>query len=92
MLLAPSEITEGARPGWKTVSVESVEGYTEYLTIEERFLVKRSGKQLLSVRIVARDDTHNTVLIQLPIEADSGANRVWVEGSALIQNPNEAVA
>ncbi len=92
MLLTPSEITEGSRAGWKTVGVASVEGYTEYLMIEERFLVKRGDKLLLSVRVVARDPNHDTALIQLPFEADSGANRVWVAKSALKENKNETVA
>ncbi len=92
MLLAPSEITEGARPGFKTIGVDSIEGHTEYLSIEEGFLVPKDGGLLLAVRLVARDPRHQTVLIQLPVEADSGANRVWVFESALIDNTNEAVA
>ena len=91
MFITPSEITEGARPGWKTVGVESVEGHTEYLSMEDRFLVYRSGQALLAVRIVARDPRHKTLLIQLPTEADSGANRVWVPDSALVDTISEAV-
>jgi hypothetical protein len=39
MALIPCEVTEGPRPGFKVVGVGSIEGHTEYLTIEERFLV-----------------------------------------------------
>ena len=91
-LLTPTELSDGARPGWKTVGVASVEGHTEYLSIEERFLVPRPEGPMLAVRLVARDPVQKTSLVQLPTEADSGANRVWVWNDALIDSHSEAIA
>src|SRR5437667_537839 len=84
------DVSEGPRQGYKVVGVSSVEGYTEYLTIEERFLVHRDGEFYLPVQVVGNDAQHGTALIQLPYEADSGANRIWVEEDAL--NPTEIPA
>jgi len=86
------DISEGPRPGYKAVGVPSVEGHTEYLTIEERFLVRRGDTYLLPVRLIGRDPRYKTALVQLPVEADSGANRVWVSGAAVTDAPDEVPA
>lgn len=92
MDLLQCEVLEGPRSGFKVVGVASIEGHDEYLTIEERFLVKRRGQTLLPVGIVGKDRQHHTVLVQLPYEADSGANRVWVKEAALLKEPAEVSA
>jgi hypothetical protein len=84
MALLRCEVAEGPRPGFKTIAVPSVEGHSEFLTIEERLLSHRNGSLLLPVSVVGKDERYDTVLIQLPLEADSGANRVWVRSGALI--------
>jgi hypothetical protein len=70
----------------------SVEGHSEYLTIEERFLARRDGNLLLPIWVVGRDRRYDTALISLPDEADSGARRVWVRGSDLILERGEVPA
>ena len=92
MALLACEATEGPRPGYKTIGVASVEGHLEYLSIEERFLVRRDEGYLLPVRLIGRDPRHNTALIQLPVEADSGANRVWVKRESVTEAPDEVTA
>jgi hypothetical protein len=92
MPLVRCQVSEGPRPGFKAVGIPSVEGHTEYLTIEERFLVKRNGDYLLPVGVVGTDRRHGTTLIQLPLEADSGANRVWVRSETIASEPNEVPA
>jgi hypothetical protein len=83
MALIQCEVTEGPRAGFKAIGIESIEGHTEYLAIEEKFLVRNGDGFLLSVSLVGRDRRNKTVLVQLPVEADSGANRVWVSEQAL---------
>ena len=92
MALIPCEVMEGPRPAFKAVGVDSIEGHTEYLTIEERFLVRRGEAYLLPVRLIGRDRRYHTALIQLPVETDSGANRVWVRGETVGEAPDEAPA
>ncbi len=89
MALVKCEVSEGPRPGFKAVGVRSIEGHVEYLAIEERFLAQRGGEYLLPVRLVGRDRRYNTALVQLPLEADSGANRVWVKSEQLADAPDE---
>ena len=92
MPLLRCEVLEGPRAGFKVVGVPSIEGYTEYLTIEDRFLAKRGEQLLLPVSIVGKDRRHDTALVQLPSEADSGANRVWVKQEALTPESDEVPA
>jgi len=92
MALIPCEVTEGPRRGFKAVGVGSIEGYTEYLTIEERFLIPRGNACLLPVQLIGRDRRYNTALVQLPVEADSGANRVWVRGEVVEESPDAVSA
>ena len=83
MPLIQCEVTEGPRVGFKAIGIESIEGHTEHLAIEEKFLVPKDDAYLLFVSLVGRDRRNKMVLIQLPVEADSGANRVWVSEQAL---------
>jgi hypothetical protein len=92
MALLRCEVTDGPRPGFKTVGIPSVEGRTEYLSIEERFLARRGDDLLLPVWVVGRDKRYDTSLVSLPDEADSGARRVWVRSSALVPEPDEVPA
>jgi hypothetical protein len=92
MALLNCEAMEGPRDGYKTIGVASIEGHTEYFAIEERFLVHRDTDWLLPVQPIGRDRRYNTALAQLPVEADSGANRVWVKGDMLIDATDEVPA
>ena len=92
MILVHCEVSDGPRAGFKTVGVPSIEGRREYLAIEERFLVKRNGTYLLPVEAIGKDSRYETVLVQLPFEADSGANRVWVRSGDTVQEPSEVPA
>jgi hypothetical protein len=92
MALIPCEVTEGPRAGYKAVGVPSIEGHTEYLAIEDRFLVRRDKAYFLPVQLIGRDRRYDTALVQLPVEADSGANRVWVNGKLVEEPPDEVPA
>ena len=92
MALLHCHIEEGPRQGFKTIGVASVEGHSEYLTIEEKFLVKRGEDRLLAVKIIGKDPQQKIVLVQLPYEADSGANRVWVKSEALFTESSEVLS
>jgi hypothetical protein len=92
MALIQCEVADGPRTGFKTVGIPSIEGHTEYLTIEERFLVRRGDDFLLPVREISRDQQHGTSLVQLPVEADSGARRVWVWRASIDNTTKEVPA
>ncbi len=86
------ETSEGPRSGYRSVGVESVEGFTEFLAIEDRFLVNNGRDWYLPIAVVGKDRSQNTSLVELPFEADSGAKRVWVHNEAITDNPHEVVA
>ena len=86
------EASEGPRPGFMSIGIESVEGYTEFLAIEEKFLVSNGLDWYLPVAVVGKDSAHKTALVELPFEADSGAKRVWVHDEAVTANPHEVLA
>jgi hypothetical protein len=81
------EVSDGPRDGFKSVAVGSVEGYCEYLVIEERFLSCVGADWFMPVSVIGKDTEQKTTLIELPVEADSGAKRVWVHGEAIFDKP-----
>jgi hypothetical protein len=92
MALVRCEALDGPRPGFKAVGVRSVEGHVEYLAVEERFLVRKGEAYFLPVGVVGNDPRHQTALVELPLEADSGANRVWVHADHLANGLDEVPA
>lgn len=69
-----------------------MEGHSEYFSIEERFLKLDCGQYFLPVQLIGQDKAQNITLVQLPVEADSGANRVWVDDNLFHMSPSEAIA
>lgn len=92
MALVRCEISDGPRAGYKTIGVPSVEGYNEYLAIEERFLARRGDALWLPVVAIGHDRHQKITLVQLPVEADSGARRVWVADEVLKTEPDAVPA
>jgi hypothetical protein len=79
MPLVPCEVSDGLRPSEATVCVKDVHGRPQFLRIERDFLITEGGISYLSVGVVYDDKSKGVVLIELPHEADSGANRLWVQ-------------
>jgi hypothetical protein len=85
------EVTEGLRESEATVQVKDAEGRPEFLPVERAFLTFEGDTPYLPVSVVAVDYRRKVALIALPVEADSGANRVWVK-LAHIRDLSEAPA
>ena len=92
MALLRCETSKGPREGFTGVGVPSADGFKEHLTIEDKFLVHRHGSTYLAVAVVGRDLKRNRALVQLPYEADSGANRVWVRSDQVEYEEDEVPA
>jgi hypothetical protein len=56
--------------------IKDLNGRRESLQIDADFLTVENGQNYLPVGVVYRDP--EKVLIELPTEADSGTNRLWV--------------
>jgi hypothetical protein len=72
------EVSPGLRPTEKTVAVKDVRGPRQFLRVEGGLLIHEKGRSFLPVGVVGVDEERRLALIELPHEADSGANRLWV--------------
>jgi hypothetical protein len=78
-------------PREAAVAVSTAQGGMEYVQVPSHFLHEEDGKEYLPVSIVSVDRGSKRVLVQLPAEADSGANRVWVSRSNIL-DPDKVLA
>ena len=68
----------GLRDLERSVAVHDIPHQLHYLTVDADFLTPSGGNYYLPVYVVGQDAAKGMLLIELPIEADSGANRIWV--------------
>jgi hypothetical protein len=84
-------VREKQGPLEKTIAIRTVQGHQEFLEVPAAFLHREADKVYLGVALVGRDVSKKIALVQLPFEADSGANRVWVRADSLLDpDPQEA--
>lgn len=74
-------VRNGLRDSEATVAVADIQGGKQYLRVERAFLHEERGEHYLPIGVVGR--TSDKALIELPHEADSGANRMWVDPNKL---------
>ena len=75
----------GIREGDVTASVRDVNGRLQFVQVTAGLISRDGGKSYLPVGFVDIQRRTRTVLIELPTEADSGANRLWVKFDDLRQ-------
>ena len=85
------DVSKGLRDSERTVAVRDLAGRRQFLRVEHDFRTKADGKWYLPVGVVHVSIKGKQVLIELPHEADSGANRLWVGTESLLE-PVEAPA
>ncbi len=84
-------VTEGLRDSEVVAAFADVKGRRHFLRVERDFLYQeRDGANYLPVGIVHVDSKTSFRLIELPQEAETGANRLWVKAEQLF-NREEAV-
>jgi hypothetical protein len=87
------EVSGGWRDTEITVCVRDVNGDRQFLQATPTMVNYYNQTPYLPVGIVQVDRKARRVLIELPAEADSGANRMWVAfGSFLPECEEEPVA
>ena len=86
-----NNVSEGLRQSEALASFVDFHGRTHSIRVERDFLAEQNGHQFLPVGIVHLDSRNNAVLIELPHEAETGANRLWVKQDQL-DEPIEAFA
>ena len=78
MYYVECEVTGGLRESEVTVSIEDVNGARAFLRVEREFIHQPNGQAYLPIGLIHVDQQADRALIELPHEADSGVNRLWV--------------
>ena len=78
MVQVQCEVSAGLRSTEATVAIADVHNHQQCLRVERDFLTTLKGQWFLPVGVVYDEPAKPWVLIELPHEADSGANRLWV--------------
>ncbi len=86
-----SNVSAGLRPSEVVASFVDFHGRTHFIRVERDFLSEVNGKSFLPVGIVHVDPKTKAVLVELPHEAETGANRLWVKPD-MLDEPVEAFA
>lgn len=85
MGLVRCEVNRGPGTVSDSVAVRDVSNQATYLEIQRDFIAHREGKTYLPIGVVHRDKDKGVALIEFPVEADSGAHRIWVPLGSLIE-------
>lgn len=85
------QVNEGLRPSEAVASFVDFKGRTHFIRVERDFLEDEAGDVFLPVGVVHIDAKTKAVLVELPHEAETGANRLWVRQDQL-DEPIEAFA
>lgn len=80
------EVSEGLRTSEATVKLITFDGRPEFLPVDRGLVSTEGGRHCLSVGLIYVNQDKKAALISLPVEADSGAHRVWVGFDMLIQD------
>ncbi len=56
-----------------------------YLHLDRGLVIQRQGRHYVPIGLVHRDKEQGLALIEFPVEADSGAHRIWVPLSSLAE-------
>jgi hypothetical protein len=85
MMLVLCEVHRGPGTVADTVVVRDTANQPTYLEIQRDFVAHRNGKTYLPIGTVYRDKEKGVALIEFPVEAWSGAHRIWVPLTSLLE-------
>jgi hypothetical protein len=78
-------VTQGLRDSERTVTIRDIRGRRHYLRVELDFLTREGERYWLPVCKVCEDQERDATLIELPQEAETGVNRLWVRSTDLVR-------
>jgi hypothetical protein len=70
--------TESGILDTQVIAVPDESGNRQYLRVGKGVVTRSGGKTYLPIGIVELDRRNRRALVELPLEADSGARRLWV--------------
>jgi hypothetical protein len=78
------QVSPGLRESEVIVAIKDQSGRRHFIRVERDFLTMDKGKSYLPVGLVHVDPKSRAVLLELPHEAETGANRLWVRPEDLL--------
>jgi hypothetical protein len=81
------KVSEGLRQAEATVTVSEYDGTVQHCPLDRGLISTTKGKPAVPVGVVhyaANGQDDGLALVSLPVEADSGTQRIWVRLSDLI--------
>lgn len=82
--------SSGLPTGRVIAAVKDAYGRSEQIVVDKAFLSFRGGRSFLPVWGLSQEPGGKRVQIELPEEAASGANRLWVEPGSVFEQHEEA--
>jgi hypothetical protein len=79
-------VSKGLRSSERVATIVDLNGRQHFVRVENDFLWNQGGTTFLPVGIIHEDPRTHYFLIELPQEAETGANRLWVKTEDLIQS------
>jgi hypothetical protein len=73
------EVSEGLRDSEATAKLITCEGRPEFVSVDRGLFTEEGGRHYLSTGLIHISQEKKVALVSLPVEADSGAHRVWVK-------------
>jgi hypothetical protein len=87
MMLVRCEVRPGVGSVAVSVAVRDTTNQPTFLEMDRNMVTRQRGQTYIPVGEVYRDKEKGVALIEFPIEADSGAHRIWVPLTSLLE-PN----
>ena len=77
-------VADGLRKAEATVTVMEYDGTPQHFPLDRGLISSIGGQEAIPVRILQYDQTGSLALVSLPVEADSGTQRIWVKTEILV--------
>ena len=87
MMLVRCEVRPGVGSVAVSVAVRDTTNQPTFLEMDRNMVTRQRGQTYIPVGEVYRDKDKGVALIEFPVEADSGAHRIWVPLASLLE-PN----
>jgi hypothetical protein len=72
-------VSDGLRPSEATITVNEYDGTPQHFPLDRGMVSRAGSRDAIPVRVIQKDETEQFALISLPVEADSGSQRIWVK-------------
>lgn len=86
ILLKCAKVDPGLRKDEATVTVKELDGTAQFLPVDRGALTKKGSTSYLTVALLRVEPTQKAALVALPVESDSGAHRIWVNQSDIVES------